>query len=257
MNILIAEDDPASRRLLEATLVKWEYDVVTCSDGDEVWQAFQQKDAPQIAILDWMMPGLDGIEVCRKVRQMPEPRLVYILLLTAKGRREDILEGLGAGADDYLVKPSSVDCPAQVRHTVKKDPLYDRWPDLVMRLAGGCAAVLGLTVMGGWHVGNLTLIQVMPMFAPMQYNTALCFSLCGAGLLATALGRSRAAMIGGGIALALGFLTLLQYIFDVSLGLDQLLMRAYVTVQTSHPGRMSPLTASSFTLAGAALLWND
>lgn len=105
MNILIAEDDPVSRRLLEATLVKWEYEVITCSDGDEAWQAFQQKDAPQIAILDWMMPGLDGIEVCRKVRQMPEPRFVYILLLTAKGRREDILEGLGAGADDYLVKP--------------------------------------------------------------------------------------------------------------------------------------------------------
>jgi len=105
VKVLIAEDDPVSRRVLQATLVKWGHDAVTCPDGVEAWEALQKKDAPQLAILDWMMPGLDGVEVCRKVRAMPEPRFTYIILLTAKGRTEDVVEGLGAGADDYLTKP--------------------------------------------------------------------------------------------------------------------------------------------------------
>lgn len=100
MKVLIAEDDPVSRRVLQATLVKWGYDAVTCSDGVAAWEALQKKDAPQLAILDWMMPGLDGVEVCRKVRAMSDPRFTYIILLTAKGRTEDVVEGLGAGADD-------------------------------------------------------------------------------------------------------------------------------------------------------------
>jgi len=74
VKILIAEDDPVSRRLLQATLVKWGYEVATCSDGDQAWHALQQEGAPRIAILDWMMPDLDGVEVCRKVRAMPDLR---------------------------------------------------------------------------------------------------------------------------------------------------------------------------------------
>lgn len=105
MKILIAEDDLVSRRVLEATLVKWGYDVVTCSDGAEAWQALQLKDAPKLAILDWMMPGMDGIEVCRKVREEENPEPTYIIILTAKDRGGDIVTGLQAGADDYVTKP--------------------------------------------------------------------------------------------------------------------------------------------------------
>jgi DNA-binding response OmpR family regulator len=105
VKVLIAEDDPVSRRVLQVTLVKWGYDAVTCQDGIEAWEALQKEDASPLAILDWMMPGLDGVEVCRKVRAMPDPRFTYIILLTAKGRTEDVVEGLGAGADDYLTKP--------------------------------------------------------------------------------------------------------------------------------------------------------
>ena len=105
MRILIAEDDLVSRRMLEATLSRWGYEVVVTSDGEAAWHILRGKEAPRIAILDWMMPGLDGIEVCRHVRSLPRPDAPYLILLTAKGSKSDIVSGLQAGADDYIVKP--------------------------------------------------------------------------------------------------------------------------------------------------------
>jgi CheY-like chemotaxis protein len=109
MRILIAEDDPVSRRLLEATLVKWKYEAVVTVDGIEAWEVLQQEDAPELAILDWAMPGLDGVELCQRVRQAYDSRLTYIILLTARGGTENMVEGLGAGADDYVAKPFDTD----------------------------------------------------------------------------------------------------------------------------------------------------
>lgn len=105
MQILIAEDDPVSRRLLEITLKKWGYDVVAATDGDQAWKVLQQEDPPRLAILDWMMPGLSGPEVCRQVRARAQEPYIYILLLTAKNQKEDLIEGMEAGADDYITKP--------------------------------------------------------------------------------------------------------------------------------------------------------
>ena len=105
MKILIAEDDMVSRRLLEATLIKWGYEVVVTCDGAEAWEVLQRADAPLLAILDWMMPGMDGIELCRKVRRALMPTPPYLILLTAKGRREDVVTGLRSGANDYVTKP--------------------------------------------------------------------------------------------------------------------------------------------------------
>ncbi len=105
MKVLVAEDDQASSRLLQASLQKWGYEVVACRNGAEAWAALQGEDAPRLAILDWMMPELDGIEVCRRIRSRASAPYVYVLLLTAKGQREDIITGLDAGADDYLTKP--------------------------------------------------------------------------------------------------------------------------------------------------------
>lgn len=107
MRILIAEDDPVSRRLLEVTLGKSDYEVVSCSDGAAAWEALQQTGAPSVslAILDWMMPGMDGLEVCRKVRKQAAEPYIYLLLLTAKSQKVDVIAGLEAGADDYLTKP--------------------------------------------------------------------------------------------------------------------------------------------------------
>ena len=105
MRILIAEDDAVSRRLLEAKLVKWGYDVVVTCDGNEAWEALRSEDAPRLAILDWMMPGIDGVEVCRKVRMEIWEPYTYIILLTALHRDEDLVTGMDAGADDYITKP--------------------------------------------------------------------------------------------------------------------------------------------------------
>lgn len=106
MNVLIAEDDMVSRSMLEAMLMKWEYEVTVARDGDEAWQALQLAGAPQLAIIDWMMPGLDGIEICRKLKETSgKERQVYVLMLTARAEKEDIVRGLEAGANDYIIKP--------------------------------------------------------------------------------------------------------------------------------------------------------
>jgi two-component system cell cycle response regulator len=105
VKVLIADDDRISRRLLEATLTRWGYEVVVTHDGLEAWQVLQEIDTPVLAILDWMMPGMDGVDVCRRVRQRAQEPYIYLLLLTTKGRREHLIEGLDAGADDYLTKP--------------------------------------------------------------------------------------------------------------------------------------------------------
>lgn len=105
MRVLIAEDDPVSRRVLQAHLTKWNYEVVVTRDGQEAWDALQAADCPNLAILDWMMPSMDGVEVVRQLRAKATSSYVYVLLLTAKGQKEDIVAGLEAGADDYLTKP--------------------------------------------------------------------------------------------------------------------------------------------------------
>lgn len=105
MRILIAEDDPVSRRLLEARLVRWGYEVVVTRDGDEAWNYLASDAAPKLAILDWMMPGLDGVELCRRVRSKGREPYTYIILLTALHGEDDLVTGMEAGADDYLTKP--------------------------------------------------------------------------------------------------------------------------------------------------------
>ena len=105
MKILIAEDDAVSRRVLEATLNKFGYEVIVAADGAEAWKLLQHEDAPRLAILDWMMPEIDGVEICRRLRRAPNPTPSYLILLTAKSSKEDIVTGLDAGANDYLIKP--------------------------------------------------------------------------------------------------------------------------------------------------------
>jgi DNA-binding response OmpR family regulator len=101
--ILVAEDDAVSRELICSRLEKWGYDVLVTEDGVEAMMELRKKDAPSLAILDWMMPGMDGVEICRRIREVD--RVAYIIMLTARGSKANLLEGLRAGADDYLVKP--------------------------------------------------------------------------------------------------------------------------------------------------------
>jgi diguanylate cyclase (GGDEF)-like protein len=104
MKILIAEDDPISSRILQKNLENWDYETILARSGGTAWQALQDEDL-RLAILDWMMPGMDGVEVCRKIRRRKKYKYTYIILLSAKDRKQDIIAGLSSGADDYMTKP--------------------------------------------------------------------------------------------------------------------------------------------------------
>jgi PleD family two-component response regulator len=104
-HVLIADDDPVSLHLLQVSLTAAGYVVVAARDGSEALRIMSQEDGPRLAVLDWMMPSLDGVDVCRAVRQSAREPYRYIILLTAKGHQTEIIEGLEAGADDYIIKP--------------------------------------------------------------------------------------------------------------------------------------------------------
>jgi len=105
MRVLITEDDVTTRLLLTHTLEEWGYDLVVAEDGAEAWEVLQADDAPRLVVLNWMMPGMAGTEVCRRVRESDTGNSTYVILLTARGKKEDIVQGLEAGANDYIIKP--------------------------------------------------------------------------------------------------------------------------------------------------------
>ena len=105
MRILIAEDDRTSRRLLEKALAKWGHEVIVTENGRDAHDLLLEEDAPSLAVLDWMMPDIDGVEVCRRISAARESRPCYLILLTAKKEKTDIVVGLEAGANDYVTKP--------------------------------------------------------------------------------------------------------------------------------------------------------
>ncbi len=105
MLVLIADDEAVSRRMLSRMLANCGYEVVAVSDGDQAWSILEQPDAPRLAILDWMMPGMTGPALCRKLRELKREPYTYVLLLTARADKQDVVEGLEAGADDYVTKP--------------------------------------------------------------------------------------------------------------------------------------------------------
>jgi DNA-binding response OmpR family regulator len=108
MRILVAEDDAVTRKLLESTLGRLGLDVIAVADGNAAWNALETlkgEEAPELALLDWMMPGLEGIQILRRLRTTPGFELLYVILLTSRTDKEDVAYGLAAGANDYIVKP--------------------------------------------------------------------------------------------------------------------------------------------------------
>jgi sigma-B regulation protein RsbU (phosphoserine phosphatase) len=142
MRLLIAEDDQVSRRFLEHTLTRCGYEVVVTSDGTAAWQALEGPDAPPLAILDWVMPGLEGLEICRRLRLRATPTPTYIILLTAKSGKDEIVAGLRAGADDYLTKPFDLEeLRARVLVGFRLIELQRKLADRVQELADALAHV--------------------------------------------------------------------------------------------------------------------
>ena len=109
MRILIADDDRMTTLMLSRTLESWGLEVVVVHDGTTAWEHITGEEPPSLVIVDWMMPGLDGLELCRRIREAPGPSPVYVILLTARNSRQDLVAGLEAGADDYLTKPFDPD----------------------------------------------------------------------------------------------------------------------------------------------------
>lgn len=135
MRILIAEDDLTSRMMLTAVLKKQGHDTVATATGAEALSALLAEDAPRLAILDWMMPELDGLEVVRRVRRERKERQPYILMLTTKCEKEDIVAGLEAGADDYLAKPfHPAELQARVEVGRRLIEMQDQLADQVVEL---------------------------------------------------------------------------------------------------------------------------
>lgn len=105
MKILVAEDDLTSNLMLTQIFEEWGYEVISTYNGDHAWDILDQDDAPQIAVLDWIMPGLEGVEVCRKAKERDISNQPYLIILTGRAGKEDIVRGLESGADDYITKP--------------------------------------------------------------------------------------------------------------------------------------------------------
>lgn len=108
MRILIAEDDPVARLILRKFLLKLEYEVIESFDGIEAWEILQGENPPKVVIADWQMPGLEGPELCRKIRGLGSDSYTYIIILTGRNEKEFLVEGMVAGADDYMTKPYNI-----------------------------------------------------------------------------------------------------------------------------------------------------
>ncbi len=148
MKILVAEDSGAQRELLNRYLRSWGYEVVVARDGKQAWAALQDQDIPVIAILDWLMPELEGGEICRRLRESPREPYTYVILLTCRDDINSLVEGLDAGADDYMVKPFEplelrariqaaerlvnlhaqlIDAREQIREQARRDAMLGLW----------------------------------------------------------------------------------------------------------------------------------
>jgi two-component system, cell cycle response regulator len=135
MRVLVADDDPVSRRIVEVTLRNSKYDVVVVSDGNQALSALLDRDPPRLALLDWMMPGKDGPQVCREFRANRPTRYTYIILLTGRNTKDDIVEGLEAGADDYVIKPfDAIELKARLLAGSRITQLQDRLLEAQERL---------------------------------------------------------------------------------------------------------------------------
>ena len=145
MKILIAEDDAMACQLLAGVLVKWGYEVLVTTDGLEAARVLTSEDPPPVAILDWAMPGMTGVDVCRRVRETPSASALYLLLLTARGEQDDIVAALEAGADDFVVKPfDPPELRARVRVGERIARLQRSLADRVAALEGALAQVTDL-----------------------------------------------------------------------------------------------------------------
>jgi phosphoserine phosphatase RsbU/P len=154
LSVLVAEDDPVSRAFLVRAVRRWGYEVVECSDGDQALRVLTSAAAPPLAVLDWLMPGREGIAICRAVRDLARSPRTYLILLTARAGKQDLVAGLEAGADDYLAKPfDEAELRARLQVGARLYALQERLSAQVKELEAALADVKrlrGLLPMCAW-----------------------------------------------------------------------------------------------------------
>lgn len=182
MRILIAEDDPANRRLLQVTLTRWGYDVVIACDGVEAWEVLRHPDAPTLAVLDWIMPGMDGVDVCRRVRARTNGPYIFLLLLTSRDQKGDMIAGMEAGADDYLIKPFDpqelqvrlragqriIDLQAQLLASLNEVQRAEEALSEAQEREGDIGARIQQTLLLGQPPRNLPGLRIAPLTIPSR-----------------------------------------------------------------------------------------
>ncbi len=142
MPALVADDDRVTATLLAASLRRWNFEVVMAHDGEDAWRVLSGPQAPSLAVLDWMMPGLDGLALCRRIREHPQCAHMYVILLTSRDSSGDVVAGLEAGADDYLVKPFDPgELRARVHTGARVISLQNRLIDQISALQTALASV--------------------------------------------------------------------------------------------------------------------
>ena len=138
MRILVADDDPTTLKLLEVVLEMWQYDIISAKTGDEALELLKADEPPQIAIIDWMMPGMEGVEVCRQIRKETLKVPTYIILLTALTDKKNIIEGLDAGANDFMFKPfNRQELHARIKCGERTVELLAKYADRIEKLEEG------------------------------------------------------------------------------------------------------------------------
>jgi diguanylate cyclase (GGDEF)-like protein len=175
MRILVAEDNVVFQRILENNLKAWGYEVILTPDGTEAWKILSGPDAPQLAILDWMMPGLNGIELCKKIRQEMREPYTYVILLTAMHGDDELVAGMEAGADDYITKPFK---PAELRVRLRAGRrVIDLQNDLVqareaLRLKASRDQLTGL-----WNHEEIFRLLDLELFRADRQNASVAIVL--------------------------------------------------------------------------------
>lgn len=166
MKILVADDDVVCRTLLSGLLGKWGHEVQTATDGERAWEAITHPQAPKLVILDWLMPGLDGLALCRKIRAHDQRYGTYIILVSSKGERGEMIQGLEAGADDYIVKPFDQDeLLARVRVGLRVIELQARLMDQerlsgVLEMAGAVCHEMNQPLQVVMGASELLLLEI-------------------------------------------------------------------------------------------------
>ncbi|MBL7134086.1 MAG: response regulator transcription factor [Phycisphaerae bacterium] len=140
MRVLVADDDPVFRALVQRLLQEWRFDVVIATDGAEAWEILRRDDAPRLVLLDWMMPGMDGYEVCKMMRDLKGRKNLYVMMVTGGRKKDDIMKVVLAGADDYLIKPfDPVDLKIRLRNAMRVLHLQEDLDELKRRRQGQTA----------------------------------------------------------------------------------------------------------------------